>query len=256
MAFFPVTKMPKTIRREGQTEVDNSPSIFNARDYNIHHRELLAIEDYLVGNGISSNSGIYNKLVQIITDFRNLTHNGLITQHCGTIKSGDRVPVPSNLATTVTDGSALSTGTTTITVASTAGFPSKGLITKFNAITAATTGSPEFKNYSFGASVSNHEIIRYTGKTDTTFTGCTRAVGGTAQAVASGATAQILAGKASLFLTHLGWQGSTGPAQFYIEHDAILTTTAALYGFDSTLTNVDTVIEVAYAMTIVGSHLI
>ena len=49
MAYFPNQIMPKTLMKETSKEVDDSPAIENAKDWNTQHREIRAIEKFLIG---------------------------------------------------------------------------------------------------------------------------------------------------------------------------------------------------------------
>lgn len=244
MAFFPNELPPKRLKRETLSEVDDSPSIYNARDYNIHLREVLALFRYLVGRGISidTDGSVLDLVSKAIEIFRKLTDDGLITTHSGIIASGATIQAPPGMPKAFTSG-ALGTGDTTITVLSTDDFPTNGLLTKFNAIVPG----------SIGIGTTNQEVIRYTGKTSTTFTGCTRSVEGTAQAVASDKTALILPGRASLFLGTNGWQNNvtTGVLGIYLSHDAALKVTASIES--GTNPAAQKFINAEYALTIAGT---
>lgn len=184
MAYFPNKVMPKQLRRETSSEVDGSPLILNARDHNVHEREIISIESLLIGNG--SNPSLSQIVAQLQAQANSLVNGNLISRHNGTVSIGSSVPIPPGVASTTTSGF-LSSASTTITVASTAGFPSSGYLTKFNNTTAVVT------------QMTNQEVILYTGKTATTFTGCTRgANGSTAQ---NGTNAVLIPGYASLSLS-------------------------------------------------------
>lgn len=244
MAYFPEELPPKRLKRETSAEVDNSPNLYNARDYNIHLREVLALAKYLVGRGTSveTDGSVLGLVSTALSLFRNITDGGLVTTHSGVVPTGTRVPIPSTMANTLTSG-ALTTGATTITVVSTANFPVSGKITKFNAVVPGSTGS----------NLVSQEVITYTGKTATTFTGCTRAVEGTAQAVAADKTALILPGKASILFGHGAWKNgnSAGVLSALAQHDASLLMSGQI---DVTGTaSVQTYFNVAYCLTVVGS---
>lgn len=255
MAYFPAQIMPKKLVRETSNEVDGSPNIFNATDHNKHEREIISIEKFLVGAGAGTNTGLYGLISQCYNQFRDICNNGLIAQYNGSILTtgtNKTIPTPANILNTTTVG-ALATGATTITVVSTAGFPASGFITKFNDLTPTTP-------YIFGfGQLSDQEIIQYTGLTATTFTGCTRAVEGDAQAITSG-SAVIFGGKASLSLSHKSWAGpsvsSPVPAasnvnRFITYHDASLSVFSAL--ISNTVVDVSLAVEVQYSLNVVGS---
>ena len=161
---FPNSILPLSLKPETLDEIDGSPNIFNARDYNIHRRELVAIEKTLLGkqnlvvSGVSgfscssfagsspcpngggtgdngTNGGGTASVAQALQQVQALidlvSSGGLFGSHCGTIQCGNAVPIPPSLLTTVCQAP-LSAAATSIPVESTAGFPSQGFITKFN----------------------------------------------------------------------------------------------------------------------------
>lgn len=167
MSFFPDQIMPKMLRKETAQEVDNNPLLYNARDYNIHHREIRAIERMLLGSlgeagvdsasevistidpvtgggaesGSTSVSELLSRFVQII---ELLTNQGFAGTYSGTIQTGGKIPIPENIASTQTVGT-VSVSDATVTVASTQGFPASGIITKFNRLDTTqlcTDGNP------------------------------------------------------------------------------------------------------------------
>lgn len=307
MSFFPSQVMPKRLRKETSKEVDNSPLIYNARDYNIHHREIRAIQQFLVGvanqasggddtvvvsgggssgpsadtTGAGTGSGgqslvsIMNRFVEIIDQALN---RGLVGQYSATVQAGGSVSMPPNVVRTTTSGD-ISAAATTITVASTDGFPSAGVITKFNFLgttelctdglppgpgSRCLVGSTKMVGYTgllapAASHATNQEIIRYTSKTATTFEGCTRSVNGTtAQAATSAAPAMVVNGRAAIAFTHLFWgRGISGrPNQFYLSYDAMLKVTAAVLEPGSRTRVGDALqdhIEIGYLLTVVSN---
>jgi hypothetical protein len=163
--------MPKKLRKETGNEVDDSPLIYNSRDYNIHHREIRAIQRFLIGRGASvSTSESENEIVtnNIISDSDLVANNqtgqnsvndflykiinlidlllnrGYIGQYSGTVQSGGKVKIPPAIITTQSTGD-ISSGSTSITVSDTSSFPSAGVITKFNSLSvesACSDGGP------------------------------------------------------------------------------------------------------------------
>jgi hypothetical protein len=171
MAFFPNQVMPKRLRRETSKEVDDSPLVYNARDYNIHHREIRSLQQFLVGvanqsgsddtevvtgggsSGPSSDTSgggeesggislisVLNRFVQVLDQTLN---RGLMGQYAATVQTGGSIVIPPTVVrTTVGD---LGTLDTTVVVPSTEGFPASGIITKFNALNTVelcTSGLP------------------------------------------------------------------------------------------------------------------
>lgn len=215
---FPLALMSKNIKRETSGEVDDSPTIYNARDYNRHHRELLAIQKALIGKGLASGTGLLGKFYQILNAFRNMSNNGSLAQYSGTIRRGESVQIPDHLIHTDTTRAAILASDTTIPVLSTIGFAKSGVITKFNAI-------DPYASFGKVKTMSSYEIIEYSGITDTSFTGCTRAVEGTAQDVADGDLAVIMAGRASIMFSQKTWEQRPGtglPFVVTIAHDQAL----------------------------------
>jgi hypothetical protein len=236
MAFFPVRPMPKELKRETSKEVDNNPSIFNARDFNVHHREIIAIEKMLIGDGSTTNNALINLIRDSIQSFYDITNNGKLGSFSGIVASGTKISVPAFIPQTTTSG-VLAVGDTTITVVSTADFPDNGFLTKFNSIKTTLSGDPPTPIFTFGENITSQEIIAYTGKTDTTFTGCTRQQQGTiAQSVASDVVATIIAGRASLFLSGSAWASNGNPYHVFVEHDAELEVTAIIIADATALT--------------------
>ncbi len=291
MAFFPDQVMPKLLKKEIFAEVDGNPRLYNAHDHNIIHKEIIAIEKFLLGNQknlIFSNppssiipntpppkSGIVNISNYLNTLFKAIAGGGLITQMSGNVQSGNPIPIPTNIINTKTVGT-LTTGAVTINVVSTSGFPISGTITKFNALPAITICSDgtavgggdrcgvntfKVKDYNIGAKITNQELITYTGTTSTSFTGCTRGSGtsNTPQSVNTGEQALIVAGRASIMFSCLSWNrylnNIQNPIQFYIENDAMLTPTGYVYsiGTRQMLAPLATIQQIGYSLMVSGS---
>lgn len=265
MAYFPDRVMPKMLAKETSKEVDNSPLIYNARDFNIHHREIRAIQRLLVGSALSSAGGssatsdegttgggsdsggtsVVDILQRFIEIIELVTNRGFMGQYTGTVQNYGSVQLPSNIVKTQTTGTLLDTATT-VNVVSTEGFPSSGTITKFNRLdifeictngVEAARCDPGFrKAYSYESLIpsgshhaTNQEVITYDGKTDTQFLNCTRSINGsTAQSTTT--PALIVSGKAAISFMHNMWgRGTLGaPNQFSINHDALLGVRARL----------------------------
>jgi len=252
MAFFPGRPMPKTLQRETSNEVDDSPSIYNARDYNIHHRELRAVQRLLVGEGLGQeDNGLLGALIEALNALRSLSNGGLLSEYSGIIKSGDAVPIPSHIFNTRT-GSTLQAIDTIIPVDSTSGFPKVGFLTKFN----NTNISDITNKYTFGKSIMNYEIIRYSGKTETSFIGCTREIEGYAQDLVD-PYAVVIGGKASLLLSSNLWQvdiTKNPPLEVNIEHDAGLNVSSKILSLElAELKPISLIIQIAYSLSVVGS---
>jgi hypothetical protein len=216
MAKFPESVMTKSLKPETSKEVDNSPAIYNARDFNIHHRELLAIEKYLVGRGLNTDdNGLVGIIRQALNVFYSISAEGFIARYSGLVKTGDRIVLPSTLTATVTTGSS-SSGDSTIAVADTSKFPSAGYITKFNLVDGSELA------------VTNQEIIQYAGTDGNVFQSCTRSIDSTT-AQNSSAGAVIVSGRCSLMLNPNYWSTTKDTAvQFFVDQAQDLTITCGL----------------------------
>jgi hypothetical protein len=266
MAYFPKRRMPKTLKRETTAEVDGSPLVYNARDYNILVREVLAIEEFL-GSEEDAQQGretFASLLRQALGQLEAMTDGGLIRRHSAAAKAGGILQVPASMTHTTTVGE-LADNATTIVVDSTDGFPSSGYITKINAISTnlncdgnvvtdeCSEADPIFISYNLLKHNFNYELISYTSKTDTTFEGCVREVAGAAAEVPYSASAVIISGRASLSLTHNFWgkENDKEPETLYARHNADLMATGALYSA-SQPEKIDKFVELAYCITVSG----
>jgi hypothetical protein len=128
--------MPKRLKPETPREVDGSPRIRNARDHNSHHREIIAIEKFLVGR---KGSGFSATLAAAISELKAITNDGLVRNHVGVVPTGEAIPMPEGIPSTTITGP-LPTSATTMEVESTEGFPASGLVTKFNSVDAQSFG--------------------------------------------------------------------------------------------------------------------
>lgn len=260
MAYFPDTVLPKQLKQETSHEVDNSPLVFNAKDYNRHEREIIAVERFLLGDDPTGANSLLNNTKNVLKAFDNLTSNGFIQRICKTVVSGNKIVLP--FGASQTTGAVLATDTT-IPISSTNGLPPKGFVTKFNNITISTVGSPQYVDYGFGKTITCQEFIRYTGITPAVgltpaqLTGCTRGMmGTTAQDVASNKNAVIFAGRASLALMLKSYNLSplaANPNQFFLSQGSDLTVSAGFYDSASSLKSIDLSIEVLYSLFLIAS---
>jgi hypothetical protein len=274
--------MPKKLRQETANEVDDSPLFYNAKDYNIHHREIRAIEQLLVGNvgfsGLVSSTGGANSITDVVEQMqdilRRMANNNLLAQFSGVVSTGNKIIIPPNMVQTATSG-ALSAATTTITVGTTDHFPDSGYITKFNSVGSrilCTDGNPpgagdrcdvgatKFVAYASGVAphISNQEIINYDGKTSTQFLNCTRgAFGTTAQDVAADVAAVVVSGRAALSMGIHYWEQGLGAQldELYVGHsaDLVVTGKALETGSRTREKEIQEVFQAAYMLTISGS---
>ena len=241
MAYFPNQIMPKMLMKETSKEVDDSPAIENAKDWNVQHREIRAIEKLLIGDNPSGGLVLAGSDQQGTTQLPKCLKDGVdyvrylleelfngcwLSQYSGTVRYKNYIKFPDCVIQTKTTGAILS-GDTTITVESTDGFPRSGTITKINGLRteeycqSGAGGSPvgggdvcttgtKYITYSDFFTGTKHrtsqEIITYTDKTQTQFLNCTRSVNlSTAEDLASDEQAVILSGNASLCISHNFW---------------------------------------------------
>jgi hypothetical protein len=259
MAYFPHGIIPKNLMQETAREVDNSPTIYNAKDYNDHLRELIAIEKFLVGDGdTSENRGLSDLVKSLTSAFSELINGGGITQISGVVSVGNTIPFPSGTANTRTVNN-LGIEDQIIYVNSVDGFPTSGYITKFNSIKASITQGGTFNEFGF-ISICNQELISYTGvqSSPAAFTGCTRGLDGTKQSVSSDSPAAVVAGRASLFLAPKAWTALTDvPAQFYVDHDALLLVGGGVFagglGAKTAGTAIHQHVDALYTLTVCGA---
>ena len=287
MTYFPGSVIPGgLLKPETYAEVDGSPAIYNARLWNAHHRELIAIEKSLLGkqvfgaasgvsgfscanfngtntcpnaSGTTGGGGTTTNIAQAVQQvqalIQQISNGGLFGSHCGTVAAGNSVPIPPDLLVTVCQAPLLATATS-IPVASTAGFPSKGFITKFNndpsRIECQVSGTPPVAGrcnvgdiqvmnlYGLVPTVppyhaTNQEFIKYSSLTPTSFEGCVRGYGGTTaqDLVDNGyfATQALVAnGRATIFLTQNFWRSSLANIeQVLLSHDSMLKVTGSCF---------------------------
>jgi len=182
MAYFPERVMPKDLARETSAEVDGSPLIYNATEYNRHHREIRAIERFLVGtagseasgfsgyfdgSGFSSFSGWSGEslatsgLVGVISEVENLlariADDGLLTSVAGYVIEGGRIPIPAGVASAEITGP-VGASDSSISCPLASLFPKRGYMTKFNAVN--TTDHCTTNVQSFSGSCSSGELYK------------------------------------------------------------------------------------------------
>lgn len=158
MSYFPKYVMPKQLARETSSEVDRSPLIYNATDYNRHHREILAIEQFFIGiagsgasgfsgyfdgSGFSSfdgfsgeshsTSGLYGVVQELDSHLTKMIDDGLMSTVAGYVGPETYVPIPANVINTTIDGPVAATDTT-IPCDLAYLFPKRGYLTKFNSV--------------------------------------------------------------------------------------------------------------------------
>lgn len=265
MAYFPRSVMPKKLRRETPLEVDNAPTIYNARDYNIHHREILAIEKALIGKGSDPNApiGVEQALSLLEGTLDGLFSNGTIYRASGIVKSGDAIPLPDSVLNTTAHGP-LSTSQTSITVTSTKGFSPKGYITKINAIPMmAQTGGDTYGGLNTGR-LTFQEVISYQSISGNTFVGCARALFKTnAQALPysnslsiggnDGNVAVIVGGQASLFYSPVRIDvGDTAIVDSFVGYGEAAMSVGLKTRVGSTPTDVPNTSWFGYSLVVVG----
>jgi hypothetical protein len=266
--------MPKLLKKETPNEVDGSPLVYNAWDYNRHMREIRAIECSLLGS--SYGTGILDILTRAETVTEEIKRGGLMLFFSGTVPSESQVPVPDRVTWVTIQGPLLGTDTA-INVNDVTYLPSSGYFTKINTLSAhqyCTSNSPvgagdrcdsgvkymAYDQFLGGASyITSQEFITYDGldKANNRLLNCTRGVDGTTVQDLVG-NAIGIAGWASISLTHNAYarQLSIKPNQFYVTHDEMLNVYGALLE-EGTSTRVKDPIseisEIAYSWAIVGN---
>jgi hypothetical protein len=272
--------MPKRLKEETVNEIDGSPLVYNAFDYNRHHREIRAIQCYLIG--AEEDSGFEEMLLDVEGLVSTFLRVGM-TMMSGAIPSGAEVPIPAGIPVTNTSGT-LSASATSIPVLGAQDYPQQGFLTKFNALRTQERcsggGAPgvgdrcpvgeskilQYRHVIDGVEeLTIQEIIQYNGLEDDTFLNCVRGFdGSSAQDVEEGETAIIIPGRASLTLTPHSLSRDSGnpeeglprapfPYQFIVENDATLNASVSVFeqGSRQVLKDpMDGAFEVAYSWVI------
>ena len=226
--------------KETSKEVDDNPSIYNAKNWNTHHREIRAIEEFLLSNkdpdsiifaGKDQQGTTYlpSSISSAVANIRYLLEelfNGCwLTQYSGTVQYKNYIKIPDCLIQTKTSGT-VNDFDTTIAVESTKGFPQSGTITKINGLRTGEFCQYGFESYAVGSGGvcsigtkyigypdftpsqqhrTSQEVITYTSKTDNLFLGCTRGVNGSTAETITNEQAVILSGNASLCVSQNFW---------------------------------------------------
>jgi hypothetical protein len=245
--------MPKDLAEESSSEVDGSPLVYNARDYNRHHREIRAIQCFLRGAG-EDPSGFEELLSEIERLVEDAARGDMMVSFSGIAPSGEVIPPPGPAPTTVT-AVAAGAAATEISVATAEDFPSRGALTKMNSLAArefCSNGIPpgegnrclpnraKVLEYDFAAEgetqVTPQEFVLYDGiRRDDgfdTFLNCTRGYDGTtATAIEEGEGAVVMPGRASLLLSPNIWTKDEDVSlfQFLVSSDSDLTVACNVY---------------------------
>lgn len=241
MAYFPTSIVPKILQRETNSEVDGSPLICNARDHNIHAREIRAIECYLLG----SNYGMTKTLEKIETLIDQVKRGSLFYYLSGTVPSNTKIPIPKQVVYSKTVGAIVSSSTN-IEVEDASNFPQKGFATKINNVKTleyCSSGVPvgggdrcsvgtgvkciEYKDFVIGGGtyITFQEFFWYDGIENNVLQNCIRGIDSTsAQDIDEGEEAIIINGKSSLVVMSNSWckNKEQQPNQFYISMDSML----------------------------------
>jgi len=275
MSYFPNAIVPKRLKKETFNEVDGSPLIYNASDYNKHLREIRAIECSLIGSAYGT--GIVDLLSRAESLTSEILRGGQMVFLSGTVPSGSQIAVPDKVTWSIIKGP-LAIGDTEITLDDVSYFPSSGYITKINSLGASefcTAGVPvgvgdacaagdgvkymAYTDFVGGAlAITSQELIFYDGidVENKKLLNCLRGQDGT--------TVQDLAGNA---IGIAGWASVTvgmnayvrnliTPSQIYVTHDEMLTTSGYMLeeGSASRVKDPITVeFEVAYSWAILGN---
>lgn len=267
MAYFPRNVMPKAIRKETSSEVDGFPLMYNARDYNVHHREIIAIERFLIGDG---DGGIVSLVTDASKQLDSIMNGGLLVQLTGTIPSATRIELPDSvLHGTFTTGLAPSGSSV---IFDTTGWPLRGVLTKLNkniavetCLTDGDTSPPcvGINNVLFAdyedqlPHITNQEYIEYSIDSANTLTLIARGLyGSTAQDIPVDEEAMLICGRASVMYSHNVWSADGVVRQVYLEHDANLKPTlkVAEVGTTTDLPGISGgIMEVSYIITVAGN---
>lgn len=232
--YFPDSPMPKRLREEGSSEVDGSPLILNARDYNRHHRELHAIDCLLRGAGDDPRG--FETFLQSVEELADQVSQGvLLNSYSGEIASGSTVPMPQTDVSPTTTSGAVGASDSEINAIASASFPNSGYLTKINAVRVeqyCTDGSApdagnrcpvdSVKMYDYADAIDGssqftiQETIKYNGirvgdDEGMTFLNCQRGLNGTtAQDVVAADIAMLIPGMATIMLTPARWSLQLG----------------------------------------------
>lgn len=158
MAYFPRSVLPKDLARETSSEVDGSPLVWNAKDYNRHHREIRAIERFIIGetgseasgfsgyfdgsefsafSGWSGQSLATSGLLGVVSEIENLlariNDDGLLVSTAGYVVKGGQVPIPDGVVNATISGP-VGASDTSIYCPLASLFPKRGYLTKFNSV--------------------------------------------------------------------------------------------------------------------------
>jgi len=292
MAYFPDQVMPKMLMKETSKEVDDNPAIYNAKNWNTHHREIRAIEEFLLGNkdpdsiifagkDLQGTIHLPSSVSTAIANVRNLLEelfNGCwLTQYSGTVRYKNYIKLPDCLIQTKTTGN-VNNFDTTIAVESTQGFPQSGTITKINGLRTGEFCQYGSGSYAVGAGGvcslggkylsytdfaplqhrTSQEIITYTSKTDNLFLGCTRGVNGSTAETITTEQAVILSGNASLCISQNFWAEKANASPHACE--AYVSVTPDLYvnggvlkrGTNQVINPIEDFLEASYTLTVVS----
>ena len=175
MASFPDSVVPNRLMPETQREVDGSPTIFNAKDYNVHHRELRAIEKRALSMTDAINSS-KDRIGYISSGRMFQYHSGSQAASAGSVVN---IPLPGDVPrVSTTDAIEIGALSISVPAGGTDAFPAAGYLTKLNnnvgevGTALSLIQAPSYMG-------TNQEIIQYTSKTSTTFDCCTRGMFGT-----------------------------------------------------------------------------
>ena len=182
MSFFPNYVMPKRLVRESSSEVDGSPLIYNANDYNRHHREIRAIEQFLIGiagseasgfsgyfavsgfsgfSGFSgeslSSSGLFGVVQEVDDVVSKIINDGLLTSIAGYVGANGQIPIPVDVTSAELYGP-IGAADVTIPCDLAMLFPKRGYMTKFNAVMMTDHCTTNVE--SFSGSCSSGEIYK------------------------------------------------------------------------------------------------
>lgn len=175
MAYFPYNLMPLSPK---QTPSDANPSTnrlrITADQYNMHDEEIQAIETFLgtFDKTGKISTGLIGTVYGIVDQINSICVEG-VKLSSGAAQSGQAMTFPEDATVTYLKTKPDLTGTT-IDVASTNGFPDKGVISIVNDISLGVRSEDGISFSSLSAPTSVVEWIRYEKKSPTAFLNCQR----------------------------------------------------------------------------------
>lgn len=269
MVFFPNEVMPKDLKKT-TGDIPGYPLVYNAADHNAHHREIIAIQKFLIGN--NGTGGLRQAFQNVQNSIERLANGDYLYSLAGVFPSGGKIHVPEEILQTSATG-LLTTSATTMTVGSTKDWPKTGILTKFNSNlaeeTCLTDGSTSFPCSGGGnvkwldyenqlTQMTNQELISYRVVSETQVLLVHRGLYGTTkQEIPADSTALVICGRAAVMFTPQVWEADTDDdvSQIVLDHTADLRAFVKVEGAAtaSVLTDVSGFVDVHYLLTVAAN---